>query len=50
MEGAIALLRRFRRLRIRWEVRWEVRWDIYDAFVALGRAAVCWRRLRTALR
>ncbi|MEU6965875.1 hypothetical protein [Streptomyces chrestomyceticus] len=46
MEGAIALLRRFRRLRI----RWEVRWDVYHAFVALGRAAVCWRRLRTALR
>ncbi|MFD5387922.1 IS5 family transposase [Streptomyces sp. NPDC127074] len=45
VEGAIALLHWFRRLRI----RWEIRDDIHHAFVTLGCAAVCWRRLRTAL-
>ncbi len=44
--GAIALLHWFRRLRI----RWEMRDDIHHAFVTLGCAVICWRRLRrTAL-
>jgi hypothetical protein len=41
-EGALALLHWFRRLRI----RWEIRDDIHDAFVTLGCAIICWRRLR----
>jgi hypothetical protein len=45
VEGAIALLHSFRRLRI----RWEIRDDIHHAFVTLGCAVICWRRLRTAL-
>ncbi|MYT28954.1 hypothetical protein [Streptomyces sp. MspMP-M5] len=45
MEGAIALLHWFRRLR----TRWEIRDDIHHAFVTLGRAVICWRRLRTVL-
>ena len=45
VEGAIALLHWFRRLRI----RWEIRDDIHHAFVTLGCAVICWRRLRTAL-
>ncbi|GGS48429.1 DDE transposase [Streptomyces violaceus] len=44
VEGAIALLHWFRRLRI----RWEIRDDIHHAFVTLGCAVICWRRLRTA--
>jgi transposase len=32
---------RFRRLRI----RWEIRDDIHHAFVTLGCAIICWRRL-----
>jgi hypothetical protein len=42
VEGALALLPWFRRLRI----RWEIRDDSHDAFVALGCAIICWRRLR----
>lgn len=42
VEGAIALPHWFRRLRI----RWEIRDDIHQAFVTLGCAIVCWRRLR----
>ena len=45
VEGAIALLHWFRRLRI----RWEIRDDIHQAFVTLGCAVICWRRLRGAL-
>ncbi|CAM5734770.1 hypothetical protein SALBM311S_01147 [Streptomyces alboniger] len=45
VEGAIALLHWFRRLRI----RWEIRDDIHHAFVTLGCTVICWRRLRTAL-
>ncbi|WP_373559568.1 IS5 family transposase [Streptomyces sp. OK228] len=45
VEGAIALLHWFRRLRIRWEIRDDIR----HAFVALGCAVICRRRLRTAL-
>ena len=41
VEGAIALLHWFRRLRI----RWEIRNDIHHAFVTLGCAIICWRRL-----
>ena len=41
VEGAIALLHWFRRLRI----RWEIRDDIHHAFVTLGCAIICWRRL-----
>nr|WP_244217309.1 IS5 family transposase [Streptomyces carpinensis] len=44
VEGAIALLHRFRRLRI----RGEIRDDIHHAFVTLGCAVICRRRLRTA--
>jgi transposase len=44
VEGAIALLHWFRRLRI----RWEVRDDIHQAFVTLGCAIICRRRLRNA--
>lgn len=41
-EQAIALLHRFRRLRI----RWEVRDDIHEAFLSLGCSLLCWRRLK----
>ncbi|GHH65748.1 hypothetical protein GCM10017673_10320 [Streptosporangium violaceochromogenes] len=34
---------RFRRLRI----RWEIRDDIHEAFLALGRALICRRRLNS---
>ena len=44
-EGAIALLHWFRRLRI----RWEIRDDIHQAFVTLGCAIICWRRLRASV-
>ena len=44
VEGAIALLHWFRRLRI----RWEIRDDIHEAFVTLGCAIICWRRLRNS--
>lgn len=40
--AAFALLRWFRRLRI----RWEIRADIHQAFLTLGCAIICWRRLR----
>ncbi|MFI8215828.1 IS5 family transposase [Streptomyces sp. NPDC085932] len=45
VEGAIALLHWFRRPRI----RWEIRDDIHRAFITLGCAVICWRRLRTLL-
>jgi hypothetical protein len=45
VEGAIALLHWFRRLRI----RWEIRDDIHHALVTLGCAVICRRRLRTVL-
>ena len=45
VEGTIALLRWFRRPRI----RWEIREDLHHAFVTLGCAVICWRRLGTAL-
>ncbi|MEN3541373.1 IS5 family transposase [Microbispora sp. ZYX-F-249] len=41
VEQAIALLHSFRRLRI----RWEVREDIHRAFLSIGCALICWRRL-----
>jgi hypothetical protein len=44
VEGALALLHWFRRLR----VRWEIRDDIHDAFVTLGCAIICWRRLQAS--
>ena len=44
VEGAIALLHWFRRLRI----RWEIRDDIHQAFITLGCAIICWRRLKTS--
>jgi hypothetical protein len=31
-------------------IRWELRDDLRHAFVTLGRAVICWRRLRTACR
>ena len=42
VEQAIALLHWFRRLRI----RWEIRDDIHEAFLSLGCAIICWRRLK----
>jgi hypothetical protein len=45
VEGTLALLHWFRRLRI----RWEVRDDIHQAFVTLGCAIICWRRLKNSL-
>ncbi|HEY3869553.1 MAG TPA: IS5 family transposase [Actinocrinis sp.] len=44
VEGALALLHWFRRLRI----RWEIRDDIHEAFLTLGCAIICWRRLRNS--
>lgn len=44
VEQAIALLHWFRRLRI----RWEIRDDIHEAFLTLGCAIICWRRLKTS--
>lgn len=41
VEQTLALLHWFRRLRI----RWEVRDDIHEAFLSLGCALICWRRL-----
>jgi transposase len=38
----IALAATFRRLRI----RWEIRDDIHEAFLTLGCAIICWRRLK----
>lgn len=46
VEGTIALLHWFRRLRI----RWQRRDDIHQAFITLGCAIICWRRLKDALR
>ncbi|OKJ53253.1 transposase [Streptomyces sp. CB02115] len=42
MERAFAHLHGFRRLRI----RREIRDDIHEAFLSLGCALICWRRLR----
>jgi hypothetical protein len=44
VEAALALLCWFRRLR----VRREIRADIHQAFLTLGRAIICWRRLKTS--
>lgn len=44
VEQAFALLHRFRRLR----VRWEVRDDIHEAFLSLGCALICRRRLNSS--
>ncbi|MFH8775749.1 MULTISPECIES: IS5 family transposase [unclassified Streptomyces] len=41
VEQSFALLHWFRRLRI----RWEIRDDIHEAFLTLGCALICWRRL-----
>ncbi|MER5409315.1 IS5 family transposase [Streptomyces sp. NPDC002769] len=43
VERAFAHLHWFRRLRI----RWEIRDDIHEAFLALGCALICWRRLKS---
>ena len=42
VEQAIGLLHWFRRLRI----RWEIRDDIHEAFMTIGCAIICWRRLK----
>lgn len=42
VEAPFGLLHWFRRLRI----RWEIRDDIHEAFLTLGCAIICWRRLR----
>ncbi|MFH8425957.1 IS5 family transposase [Streptomyces sp. NPDC018038] len=44
VERTFAHLHWFRRLRI----RWEVRDDIHEAFLRLGCALICWRRLRAS--
>ncbi|WP_434482047.1 hypothetical protein [Streptomyces sp. NBC_01340] len=44
MKRAFAQLRWFRRLRI----RWEIRDDTHKAFLTLGCALICWRRLNSA--
>ena len=44
VEATIALLHWFRRQRI----RWEIRDDIHEAFLTLGCAIICWRRLKTS--
>ena len=44
VEGTIALLHWFRRLRIRWEIRDY----IHQAFITLGCAVICWRRLKAS--
>lgn len=41
VEQTIALLHQFRRLR----TRYEKRADIHEAFMSLGCAVICWRRL-----
>jgi transposase len=41
VEQTVALLHWFRRLRI----RWEIRDDIHEAFLTLGCAIICYRRL-----
>jgi transposase len=46
VEQSIALLHRFRRLRI----RWEIRDDIHEAFMTLASAIICWRRLYRSFR
>ncbi|MEU6851400.1 transposase [Actinacidiphila alni] len=46
VERAFAHLHWFRRLRI----RWEIRDDIHEAFLTLGCALICWRRLNTPRR
>ncbi|MGX1887815.1 IS5/IS1182 family transposase, partial [Streptomyces sp. NPDC055287] len=43
VERAFAHLHWFRRLRI----RWEIRDDIHEAFLTLGCALICWRRLKS---
>ncbi|WP_414930712.1 IS5 family transposase [Streptomyces sp. SHP 1-2] len=43
VERAFAHLHWFRRLRI----RWEIRDDIHEAFLILGCALICWRRLKS---
>jgi len=45
VEAAGALLRWFRRLRI----RWGIRDDIHEAFLTLGCAIICWRRLKNPI-
>jgi hypothetical protein len=44
VRAAFALLRWLRRPRI----RWEIRVGIHQAFLTLGRAIVCWRRLKSS--
>ncbi|MEV7569211.1 IS5 family transposase [Streptomyces tanashiensis] len=46
VERAFAHLDWFRRLRI----RWEIRDDIHEAFLTLGCALICWRRLAAVQR
>lgn len=44
VDAALAVLRWLRRLRI----RWEIRADIHQAFLTLGCATICWRRLKNS--
>ena len=42
VEQTLALLHQFRRLR----VRYDKRADVHEAFVTIGCAMICWRRLQ----
>ena len=44
VEQALALLHQFRRLR----TRFDKRDDIHEAFMAIGCAMICWRRLHSS--
>ena len=45
VEQTLALFHQFRRLRVRYE--YERRDDTHEAFMTLGCAMICWRRLRS---
>jgi len=45
VEQTLALLHQFRRLR----TRFDKRSDIHEAFVTLGCAMICWRRLHSSI-
>ena len=44
VEQTIALMHQFRRLR----VRYDKRDDVHEAFLTIGEAFICWRRLHTS--
>lgn len=46
VEQTIALLHQFRRLR----TRYDKRADVHEAFMTIGCAMICWRRLHSLTR